>query len=65
MLKWIGLEGKSSWFPPDRMENFQHDAPEGSNMTVVDVNGLPICGRVVNGSNLEWVCQLRDWIWVP
>jgi hypothetical protein len=63
-LKFIdGTNGKRRpWFPPDRIGRFRHDCPYGVSMTVYDVNGEAVCGRVVPGATELWVHRLEDWI---
>jgi len=59
-LVYIG-EGKAPWFPPDRIGNFRTDVPDDVNLVVRDVNGEPICGRIVPGATSKHLIYAPEW----
>lgn len=59
-LKYIG-QGRGPFFAPDCIGNFRTDVPETDSLTVFDANGIPVCGRVVEGANTHWELQAKDW----
>lgn len=65
-LLFIGVRTAQNppFFVPDRLENVRHDAPDGVNMVVYDANGIPVFGRVVEGTSETWRCRMTDWVWV-
>lgn len=61
-LKYIGEDpNKKPWFPPDRIGNFDHDAPEDANMIVYDAKGISICGRVSENPKSRWSAVAKNW----
>lgn len=58
-LIWNPLKGKApSFFLPDRIENFNHDARDDQNMAVLTAKGEPVCGRWIPGATSRWECRL-------
>ena len=62
-LVFVGERTQSQppWFVPDRLENVRHDANDDESMTVLDANGVPVFGRIVENARAMWVCKLNDW----
>ena len=65
MLKWTKPYPAPSFFPPDSMENIRHAVPDGYTIVVRDDNGVPICGRVIEGAKGKAVLYATGYVWKP
>ena len=63
-LKFIGNR-TPPFFVPDRMGNVEHNAPPEASIVVRDANGVPLFGRIIDGSKVHWECTMSDWVLTP